>query len=284
MSASPSEQLKSSVRPSPHPPPKNVFACEWENCGKVFKQQSDLKNHIRTHTGEKPYVCCHEECRKKFATNSQLRRHERSHSTNKPCVCIVAGCGKAFRTVGHLKRHQKAHFGDGTLGTGPQQLASLYVQSLGMVTPNPSSFSAVAPNGSPQHSFGQQFAETKLPPVAHLTALQPLPLPMMRPGAFSFVQPANVAPAPEQAAAMMSGSMLPRFYYERQGRAPISQPVMQQQPSMITSTTVFPTPQIVPQYQMQYHPLQQQVLEMHQQQQLKQLQYHQLSADFTRLQ
>ena len=33
------------------------FHCEWPDCGKAFKQNVHLKNHITSHTGEKPYQC-----------------------------------------------------------------------------------------------------------------------------------------------------------------------------------------------------------------------------------
>lgn len=44
-------------------------------CGRVFGQMEDLRRHVRTHTGEKPYVCpC---CPYRAAVKSSVLRHAR---------------------------------------------------------------------------------------------------------------------------------------------------------------------------------------------------------------
>ena len=55
----------------------NKFGCE--HCGKLFPSNSNLKVHILTHTGEKPYNNCHV-CNKGFTKSSNLKVHETIHS------------------------------------------------------------------------------------------------------------------------------------------------------------------------------------------------------------
>ncbi|CAK4099244.1 unnamed protein product [Aphanomyces euteiches] len=89
--------------------PSQRHACEI--CHKQFRGRSELQNHIRTHTGEKPLVCSHPGCGKTYAHSSNLRAHERSHEGIKPYVCHYDGCGKRFAHSVSLKEHIWMHAG-----------------------------------------------------------------------------------------------------------------------------------------------------------------------------
>ncbi|XP_058063175.1 gastrula zinc finger protein XlCGF8.2DB-like [Anopheles bellator] len=101
------------------------------HCSSEFALQYQLKNHIRTHTDEKPFTCkvCSKEfhsavnlyshmkihdkaqqcpyCDRKFAQQYQLKTHIRIHTGEKPCHCNV--CSKKFHAAINLHNHMKIH-------------------------------------------------------------------------------------------------------------------------------------------------------------------------------
>lgn len=110
---------------------KNAANWSCKICNKIFAQNSNYKNHMRTHSDERPYVCsvCNigfkeryhlkkhqlfkhsselkEKCRfcgKLFKDSTAVRAHERIHSDIRPYSC--KRCGKTFKTSECLWHHE----------------------------------------------------------------------------------------------------------------------------------------------------------------------------------
>ena len=64
-------------------PEQSAHTCLWLDCprhGRAFKAKYKLVNHIRVHTGEKPFACPFARCGKVFARSENLKIHKRTHT------------------------------------------------------------------------------------------------------------------------------------------------------------------------------------------------------------
>ena len=79
---------------------------ECEICNKNFIQKSALVTHVRRHTGIRPHVC--EICQNRYFDKKNLDRHHMSvHSGQTPYECDT--CEKRFAVLDNLNRHKLTH-------------------------------------------------------------------------------------------------------------------------------------------------------------------------------
>ncbi|KAH8827278.1 hypothetical protein DL96DRAFT_1242609 [Flagelloscypha sp. PMI_526] len=67
---------------------KSAYSCEWESCHRKGISQTSrfaLISHVRSHTGEKPFLCPVPECDKSFTRSDALAKHMRlQHDLDPP--------------------------------------------------------------------------------------------------------------------------------------------------------------------------------------------------------
>lgn len=85
--------------------PGKTHQCPY--CSYSSNKTTNLKNHVRVHTGERPYVCPH--CPYRATQENNLKSHIRIHTGEKPHACNY--CPYRSIKITTLRRHIQTHHG-----------------------------------------------------------------------------------------------------------------------------------------------------------------------------
>lgn len=90
-----------------------VTVCGWEGCNIEMHTQDALVSHIlqdHVGTGKASYICGWVGCsrmHKPFTKRHKIQNHVRIHTGERPFACPVADCGKKFSRQDGLNTHIK---------------------------------------------------------------------------------------------------------------------------------------------------------------------------------
>ena len=99
-----SVQLNEEAKKQPNSRQKSTpKVCSY--CGKQYRTNYKLQEHMRKHTGEKPFQCS--QCEKAFRSKIGLAQHTATHTGEFDYNCST--CGKGFQCKSYLIVHQRVH-------------------------------------------------------------------------------------------------------------------------------------------------------------------------------
>ena len=122
--------------------------CESVGCKKTFRNQAGLDSHImqdhrnNNYTLENEFKC--PTCFKILSTKQSLKEHLYTHTGEKPYRCPEPGCGLYFRQSSQLSNHKKVHL---EIKKNMPELSKINLALLSKLLTRSESLNCVVPNG-----------------------------------------------------------------------------------------------------------------------------------------
>ena len=84
----------------------DIYKCPEASCEFSSRSWNHVRDHYKTHSGEKPYQC--KFCDKKFSQKPNCETHIRTHDDKFKFKCEVDECDAKFTEYRNLKKHGAA--------------------------------------------------------------------------------------------------------------------------------------------------------------------------------
>ncbi|CAN8278210.1 unnamed protein product [Cochlearia groenlandica] len=84
-------------------------------CGLEFKKPAHLKQHMQSHSLQRPFVCYVDDCSASYRRKDHLNRHVLTHK-GKLFKCPIENCKVEFSVHGNVSRHVKKYHTNGDDG------------------------------------------------------------------------------------------------------------------------------------------------------------------------
>ncbi|TNV85128.1 hypothetical protein FGO68_gene5694 [Halteria grandinella] len=84
-----------------------VFVCNETGCHKLFRKWHNLFDHMRIHTGERPFLCPVDGCKFTFNQLSNQKKHLDTHKNTSLLKCKV--CHQGYSKHNLIPHFENAH-------------------------------------------------------------------------------------------------------------------------------------------------------------------------------